>query len=574
MNKKNSHVPIEGSELPIILNSDKVGPAKSSDIIEVDLYLRVKESSPGLPSLENMINTSLSQREHLSENEFEKLYGADTDDMLQVIEVALEYGLSVVYANLIQGSIRLSGAVKDVNDAFNIDLYVFKDKTLHFSFMGYEGPVSIPKKLGGIVVGVFGLCNYASCQPNIRGPIIHFAPRWLTDLKEVEFNLSPFFTPSQVAEAYNFPKPPDATGKGQTIGLIELGGGYLCDTLKEYFYTLNLIENRNRENLLKVPTIVDVNCGADNSPGDNWQYDMEVCANIEVAGAIANDATLVMYFGKEELDDSGFLRALTTAVCDFENNPTIISISWGSKEENHSEMFKSVMNRLFQLAASRNITVCVATGDTGSSDCCNPLFPPDDDKAHVDFPSSSPWVLACGGTWLQIEESKKEVVWNDGKIIGATGGGVSNFFACPAYQSQSGISPRHVDSNRVGRGIPDVAGNCSWQSGYFLKSNNGPFSFGAGTSLVAPLWGALIALLNEKLSKELKVPIQLGFINDRLYQIKEYKGTFNDITKGDNANIPPVQGYEAGKGWDACTGLGTPNGDKIYEALREILKKT
>jgi kumamolisin len=177
---------------------------------------------------------------------------------------------------------------------------------------------------------------------------------------------------------------------------------------------------------------------------------------------------------------------------------------------------------------------------------------------HVDFPSSSPHVLACGGTRLTISGSTTdEVVWNGlRKDNGATGGGVSREFPLPRWQKGENVSASA--SPRGGRGIPDVAGNADPMTGYKVRVDGENSSLG-GTSAVAPLWAGLIALSNAQHG------ISAGFLNPVLYAAGSRKA-FRDITKGNNG------GFTAGIGWDACTGLGSPIGSAIIAALRRAAK--
>jgi kumamolisin len=199
-----------------------------------------------------------------------------------------------------------------------------------------------------------------------------------------------------------------------------------------------------------------------------------------------------------------------------------------------------------QDAAALGVTMCAAAGDNGSSDGVN------DGANHVDFPASSPHILACGGTSLQSANGviTSETVWNDGAQGGATGGGFSTQFPLPAWQASAGIKP----PSGGGRGVPDVAGDADPETGYNVLVDGQKLVFG-GTSAVAPLWSALIALLNEKLGKS------LGFLEPTLYALPGTSGAFHDITKGSNG------AFSAGPGWDAATGLGSPDGAGLLKAL-------
>jgi kumamolisin len=146
-----------------------------------------------------------------------------------------------------------------------------------------------------------------------------------------------------------------------------------------------------------------------------------------------------------------------------------------------------------------------------------------------------------------------EVVWNDNAKTSATGGGVSGFFAVPAYQKSVKLPPI-AGSKKTGRGVPDVAGNADPNSGYDVLVDGQSLVIG-GTSAVAPLWGGLVALLNQKLGKP------LGFLNPLLYGSLVGTGAFRDIVSGNNGS------YSAGLGWDACTGWGSPIGAKLLASL-------
>jgi kumamolisin len=148
-------------------------------------------------------------------------------------------------------------------------------------------------------------------------------------------------------------------------------------------------------------------------------------------------------------------------------------------------------------------------------------------------------------------------VWNElAASEGATGGGVSKAFPLPTYQASAGV-PQHPETHYKGRGVPDVSGDADPTTGYNVRVDGKDMVIG-GTSAVSPLWIGLLALINQRLGKP------VGFINPLLYQIGS--SAFEDITGGTNGH------YKAGKGWDACTGLGSPNGVKLMSALQDGAK--
>jgi kumamolisin len=340
------------------------------------------------------------------------------------------------------------------------------------------------------------------------------------------------FTPVQLASLYDFPQ---GDGKGECIALIELGGGFQPQDIQKYFSGLGLAT--------PAVTAVSVDQGTNQPTGDPGGPDGEVMLDIEVAGAIAPGAAIAVYFAPNT--DAGFLDAVTTAIHDEVRKPSVISISWGGPESSWTQQAMTAMDQAFQAAAAMGITVCVAAGDSGSTDGAS------DGGSHVDFPASSSYALACGGTSLKASGKaiSREVAWNDGDPAnGATGGGVSSFFALPAWQQ--GLDTTDAEGNRstlANRGVPDVAADADPQTGYEVLVDGSSAVYG-GTSAVAPLWAGLIARINALTGRA------AGFINPALYG---QPAALRDITQGNNG------GFAASPGWDACTGLGSPDGAKL-----------
>src|SRR6202041_2154251 len=316
------------------------------------------------------------------------------------------------------------------------------------------------------------------------------------------------YTPPQVAAFYGYP---NAGGTGQCIALIELGGGYRPTDLSTYFSGLDV----------SAPSVTAVSVDhATNSPtGDADGPDGEVMLDIEVAGSIAPQARIAVYFSPNT--DAGFLDAITTAIHDTTNNPSVISISWGGPESTWTTQALTALDSACQAAAALGITITVAAGDSGSTDGVT------DGANHVDFPASSPHVLACGGTKLIGAGSTitSEVVWNEiTNNEGATGGGVSNFFPLPAWQANANVPA--PSGSAGGRGVPDVAGDADPVTGYQVRVDGQNMVIG-GTSAVAPLWAGLIALNNQQNGKS------AGFIQPQIYAAKA-ASAFRDIVSGNN----------------------------------------
>ncbi len=180
-------------------------------------------------------------------------------------------------------------------------------------------------------------------------------------------------------------------------------------------------------------------------------------------------------------------------------------------------------------------------------------------------------MLSVGGTTIGniIGSNFDEYVWNDPSAgdpsqWGTTGGGISDFFGLPSYQSGAGV-PQSVNDNHAGRGVPDVAGNASFNSGYSALFLGGNPMIGNGTSASAPQWAGLIAVINAAIGQN------VGFVNPILYYLGS--SVFRDINSppgpADNSNSG-ITGYPARIGWDACTGWGSPNGMALLGGLNPI----
>jgi kumamolisin len=434
---------------------------------------------------------------------------------------------------LAKGAVTLAGTVANFTKAFNVELLNYESAS--GPYRGRTGPVYIPSALDGIVTAVLGLDNRPQARAHFR---THHPP--VTAHARTQ-QPAGTFTPVQVAQVYDF--PPNADGTGQCIAIIELGGGFKPRDVQHYFKsTLNI----------KPPKVVAISVdGALNKPtGDPNGPDGEVMLDIEVAGAVAPKSTLAVYFAPNT--DQGFYDAIAAAIHDTRYNPSVISISWGGPESSWSQQSLNEYNTLLEDATTLGVTVCVACGDNGSTDGLT------DGLQHVDFPSSSPYALACGGTKLTAANGKygTEVVWNEmANQEGSTGGGVSDFFAKPAYQANANVPASVNPGNFVGRGLPDVSGDADPVTGYDVYVD-GQASVIGGTSAVAPLWAGLTACVNQMLGK------RVGGLTSLVYmQLAPVNGTFHDITSGNNGTFP------AKPGWDACTGWGSPVGSAIAAAL-------
>jgi kumamolisin len=520
-----SRVVLKGSEKAAVENAVHVKATPAKAKVTVSVIVKRKE-----PLKINKRGGRANGPVRVSRAEYKKRHTADPDALKQVKSFAKEFNLKVVEDSTaaIRRTVQLTGAAEDIKKAFGVEL---NQKTIEgVAYRVREGGIQLPESLTGSVLAVLGLDNRPQAKPHFR--MRSEEPKAALHAADAPAQPSSY-TPPQVAQAYQWPAT--ASGAGQTIGIIELGGGYRAADLKTYFQSLSVPN----------PAITSVSVdGGKNAPSNANSADTEVMLDIEVAGSVAQGAKIVVYFTPNT--DQGFTDAITTAIHDMANKPSVISISWGGPESTWTAQAMTALDAACQSAAALGITITVAAGDNGSTDGLT--------GNNVDFPASSPHVLACGGTELNANGSTiiSEVVWNElANNDGATGGGVSNFFPLPSWQANSNVPTASASGG--GRGVPDVAGDADPNSGYNIRVD-GQNTVVGGTSAVAPLWAGLVAVANQQLG----APV--GFIQPAIYAAKA-AAAFNDITEGNNP------AFSAGPGWDACTGLGSPKASSLIPLL-------
>ncbi len=546
-------VMLEGSERTPLHNARIVAPADPTERLEVTVLVRRRASAELRTQAAALAFTGPSAAQPLSREQFAQQYGADLADLAAVRAFASGHGLVVVQEHASRRTVILSGTVAQFSAAFavQLQLYQYPDG----SYRGRTGAIQLPAELDGIVEAVLGLDNRPQARAHFRvrtprparaarlsrtastkrgrdsrGKLVRRAAQRHRQAPQVSY------TPTKLALLYGFPS---GTGKAQCVAIIELGGGFRPADLTSYFAGL-------RGPAPKV-SAVSVDHGRNAPTGDANGPDGEVMLDIEVVGAIAPAASIAVYFAPNT--DAGFLDAVTTAIHDTTHKPGVISISWGGPESSWTAQAMKAMDDAFQAAATMGITVCVASGDNGSSDGVA------DGGDHVDFPASSPFALACGGTSLRTRRQAigSEVVWNDGANRGASGGGISAFFPAPTWQA--GIVATRTGGASAAlttRGVPDVAGDADPETGYDVLIDGKEAVIG-GTSAVAPLWAGLIARINQGIASP------VGYLNPLLYNNPK---ALRDITQGNNGD------FEATTGWDACAGLGSPIGSAIAALLK------
>lgn len=488
-----------------------LGGVDANERVDVSVYLKPREAlAPAPPGGDHSrLKAELADRRAYQHR----------GDIALVQQFAAANGLTVTAIEPARRRVALSGRAAQIETAFRTRLYDYRDGTHRFHVPA--GPLSLPADLAEVIESLLGLDTRPIAHP-------HFVPL---------AGPAPGYLPNEVGRLYGFPS--NADGSGQCIAIIEMAGGFRPSDIAAAYAAMGLGEPR------VVAVSVD---GAINAPLADTAADTEVALDIEVAGGNAPGALIAVYFAPNT--EAGFIDAISAAATDTIRDPSVLSISWGAPELAWSVQAIASMNSALGDAAAAGLSVFAAAGDALATDGI------DDGSAHVDFPASSPWAIGCGGTAVTTTAEKitAEIVWNDG--AGGTGGGISNLFPVPAFQKAVPLPPS-VNGGKSGRGVPDVAADAAPASGYRIVVF-GLTSVVGGTSAVAPLWSGLIARINHERGRS------SGFFLPFLYQ---HRNLLRQILSGNNRPAGSRIGYEAGATWNACTGLGVPNGAALAATL-------
>ncbi|HEY2138340.1 MAG TPA: S53 family peptidase [Xanthobacteraceae bacterium] len=528
-----THVVLPGSRRFHRSGAEVLGRADPKETVNVSLKLRRAAPLPEPKAGKAVVSRS----------DIAKRYGARTQDLAKVQDVLTKAGLSIDETNPVTRTVKASGPAAAMEKLFQVNLLSVQHGD-HL-YRGRVGYIHVPRALDGVVVGVFGLDTRRMTRR--RGGRAQLTTRALPPA-----NQRAWFLPQELADIYKFPA---GSGEGQTIGIIELGGQYIASDLAEFVQT---------SQAPGTPKVVTINAeklaAADRNDPDSIG---ECMLDVEVVAGVCPKATLAVYFSN--FTEKGWVDVLDAALHDKTNAPSVLSCSYGLAEGTDiwTEQAMTVINDTLKEAAALGIPVCVAAGDDGSDDQVG------DGQAHVDFPSSSPYVLCVGGTALKKNGvGFTESAWFDGNGLrkdggGSTGGGVSSVLPRPSWQN---LNIASVNPNApAGRCVPDVAADAAGSTGYLMVSQ-GKAAVSGGTSAAAPLWAALIARLNEA-GKPVK------YVTPLFYQSNPKTGgkplgaaACNDVTKGNNKTAA-AGGYECGQGYDAVTGWGSPNGQNLLGML-------
>ena len=530
-----------------------------------------------------------ADRTTLTRAQLASLYNPGAARIRVVTAWASAHAFHVVETSAARHAVVLEGSVGAFSRAFGITLHHYRSR--NGTYRAHNEPIQLPPALASIVIAVLGLDTI----PLHRA---HGVARAST--AAAASPKSGGLTPAQLERHYAFPTG-DASGR--RIALLQFAGGFNQADIEAFAKGLGI----------RLPRITTIGVkGSDGKTASNaplsparaatiaaaWKQAtslaalakqfgadasaflamFEVTMDLEIAIAMGGGAAVDVYFAPPGVD--GWRRAIYAVLGEHSEAgqgqsaelPTVLSISWGESESAFGPQALRVINDVLVAAERRGVLVCSSSGDRGTSN----VYPSPDvtgcGAVNANFPSSSPAVLACGGTTL-VRSTKStpvsEIAWNEPLFTTnlASGGGMSGLFPRPAFQSGVTQLPvagswraPGVPAGFVGRWFPDVAANAAFSSGLAIRIGGVDLAAG-GTSAATPLCAALLT----RVAATVKHP--LAGLTAWLYSLTRQVAC-RDITVGNNDVCDPHSAfYEAGLGWDACTGWGAPDGALLIAAL-------
>ena len=372
--------PLTGSERQPLPGAKSAGKADPAERLEVSVLLR-RHGGDALAMHVKTLATQRHARTHMTREAFEQRFGVDSSDIATVKKFATAHKLSVVQEHAGRRTVVLSGTVAQFNAAFGVDLQRFDHPG--GSYRGRVGAIRLPPELQGVVEAVLGLDDRPVARPHFRARRPHGNIHW--HVAEARPPSSPRFRSHHFI---TFRLEPARV----SVAIIELGGGSGAERRSQQLLFFWAFQIKAAPRV----TAVSVDHGKNHPTGDPNGPDGEVMLDIEVVGAVAPGAKPHRCLASSL---TGMLWlpgcCVTTAIHDTTNKPSVISISWGGPESSWTAQSMTAFDSAFQAAAAMGVTVCIASGDNGSSDGVT------DGANHVDFPASSPHALARGGTSLQ-----------------------------------------------------------------------------------------------------------------------------------------------------------------------------
>jgi len=531
------HVPAAVSRL----QPNGLLPAAASLHLAIGLPVRNQRS---LDNLLQQINDPASPNYHqyLTPEQFTARFGPTEQDYQKVIDFARANGLTVVNTHPNRMLLDVSGKVADIGKAFQVTLRTYHHPTENRDFFAPDTNPTVDAALPILRIG--GLDNYSLPHPGIKA-----RPRNQPAAGTRAAGSAPGGTPAfgsgpgGTYEGNDFRTAyvpgTSLTGAGQNVGLLEFDGFYASD-ITAYENQIGLTNN------IPQLVVVPIDGGV---PTPTPYGDPEVSLDIEMVVSLSPGVSKI-YVYEEPNNGSPWEDILNRMAND--NLAKQLSCSWGGGPPD------AVAEQIFQQMAVQGQTFFNAVGDSDAF------------VGPISFPSDSPHITEVGGTTLTTGSGASytsETVWNWGIEYGDDGvgssGGISTYYAIPSWQTNISVTANKGSTTM--RNVPDVALTADY---IWVIYDGGLADWFGGTSCAAPLWAAFTALVNQQAASIGHAPV--GFINPALYAIAagpNYTNCFHDTTTGNNTWSGSPNLFYAVTNYDLCTGLGTPNGTNLINAL-------
>ena len=514
--------------VPPAIAKEKIAPLhrlNGTNEVRLALALPLRDAAGLTNFLRDLYDPASPQyRHYLTPAEFTARFGPTPADYAAVLRFANTNGLMLKATHPNRLLVDVTGKVSDVERAFHLRLNSFKHPQEKRNFFAPDTEPSVDATLP--VFHISGLDNFSLPHPNVS-------------LRQnlLAANASPrggsgpagSFAGNDFRRAYA--DGTALTGAGQSVGLLQFDG----------FYAVDITNYANTVGITNVPALVVVPVdGGVAMPGGGG---IEVSLDIEMVLAMAPGVSNIYVY--EAPNPSPWVDLLNQMAND--NAAKSLSCSWGGGGPDPAAEI------IFQQMAAQGQSFFNASGDSAAF------------VGAVTFPSESPNITQVGGTTLTTDGSGNyvsETTWNWGGGQGSSGG-ISTSYPVPAWQLGLNVTTNRVSATQ--RNMPDVALTAD---NIFIVYNNGSGGLVGGTSAAAPLWAGFIALVNEQ-AAQLAQP-SVGFLNPSLYALARgtnYAATIHDITTGNNTNAISPADFYAVPGFDLCTGLGTPAGTNLINAL-------
>jgi hypothetical protein len=487
---------------------------------------------------------SPNYRHYLTPEAFAARFGPTEADYAAVKDFARKSGLTVTatYSNRLV--LDVAGPAAAVENAFHVSLHIYRHPTEARDFYAPDTEPMVDAALP--VVDISGLNNFQ--RPHPKSFKLSTARQEKTAPKGGSGSGG-----SYMGGDFRAAYAPGVTlrGSGQIVGLVEF----------DSYYASDIASYESQSGYTNVPLANVLLNGVSGTPGFSGQgADAigEVSLDIEMAIAMAPAlAQVIVYEGSQQ---NSILSQIIT-----DNQARQVSCSWGWGAGPNT-----TTDNLFKQMAAQGQSFFNASGDSDAFTTGASSVNGVDNPSLANAPASCPYITQVGGTALTMNGTAasyaSETVWNwgldQGSYVGSSGG-ISSHYAIPTWQTNINMPGRGGSASF--RNIPDVA--LTADNVWVIYDNNLSAVFG-GTSCAAPLWAGFTALVNQQETALGQPPA--GFINPAIYAIAagpSYGACFHDVTTGNNFWSSSPSLFSAATGYDLCTGLGTPAGQGLINAL-------